>query len=117
MKLTTWFDNWDANADLDRVTERANFANLLRPPKNKSEKRSKERIKKGGFQRARYGQKQKINMENSPCYHFSLKGPKSENLNNSYLWSEMDNFDYDFGFEYLNIKELFKNKKIFQKVA
>jgi hypothetical protein len=30
---------------------------------------------------------------------FSLTGPKSKNLNNSYLLSEMANFDYDFGFE------------------
>ncbi len=54
----------------------------------------------GGFQPASMGKNKKA-IENFPCKHFRLKRPKSENLNNLYLLSEMDNFDYDFVFEYL----------------
>jgi len=50
------------------------------------------------FQRAGTGKNKKV-LENSPCWHFSLKGPKSENLKNSYLLSDMANFDYNFCFE------------------
>ncbi len=52
----------------------------------------------GGFHRAGTGKNKKV-IENSPCWPFSMKGPKSENFKNSYLLSEMANFDYDFGFE------------------
>jgi hypothetical protein len=45
-----------------------------------------------------YRQKQK-SYRKFPLLAFILKGPKSENLNNSYLLSEIANFDYDFGFE------------------
>jgi hypothetical protein len=44
----------------------------------------------GEFQRAGMGKNRKK--------HFSLEGPKRENLNNSYLLSELTNFDYDFCF-------------------
>jgi len=50
----------------------------------------------GGFQSAGMGKNKKA-MQNSHCKHFSLKGPKSENFQISYLLSEMDNFDYDCG--------------------
>jgi len=49
----------------------------------------------GGFQHAVTG----LGKKNSPCKHFSLKGRKSENFKNSYLSSEMTNFDYNFSFE------------------
>jgi hypothetical protein len=39
--LTTWLESWDANADLERVTDLASFANLLRPPRNRSERKFK----------------------------------------------------------------------------
>jgi hypothetical protein len=52
----------------------------------------------GGFQHAGTGKNKKV-IENSPLLAFSLKGPKSENLKNSYLSSEMANFDYNFCFE------------------
>jgi len=45
----------------------------------------------GGFQHAGIGKNKKV-IENS-------QGPESENLNNSYLLSEMASFDYDFGLE------------------
>jgi len=57
-----------------------------------------EYVLMGGFQHAGTGKNKKV-IENSPCLHFSLIGPKSENLNNSYILSEMANFDYNFGFE------------------
>jgi len=52
----------------------------------------------GGFQHVSTGKNKKV-IENSPLLAFILRGPKSENLNNSYLLSEIANFDYDFGFE------------------
>jgi len=51
-----------------------------------------------GFQHAGTGKNKKV-VENSPCWHFSLKGPKSENFKKSYLLSDMANFDYYFYFE------------------
>jgi hypothetical protein len=51
-----------------------------------------------GFQHAGTGKNKKV-VENSPCLHFSLKGPKSENFKKSYLLSDMANFDYYFCFE------------------
>jgi len=55
----------------------------------------------GGFHRAGMGKNKKV-IENFLRYHFSLKGPKSENLKKSYLLTEMANFDYNFCFELLN---------------
>jgi len=45
----------------------------------------------GGFQRAGEGKNKKV-IENSPSQHFGMKGPKSENLKNPYLLSDMANF-------------------------
>jgi hypothetical protein len=38
-------------------------------------------------------------IQNSPLQAFSPEGPKSENLKNLYLYSEMANFDSNFCFE------------------
>ena len=35
--LVTWLESCEARADRDRVTDRANLANLLNPPRSKSE--------------------------------------------------------------------------------
>jgi len=40
-------------------------------------------------------------IEIPPFLHFGLKGPRSENLKKSYLWSEMSYLNFYFCFQYL----------------